>query len=314
MKDIWKDQKRFNSNFLDFENMEQDDKVEQTKEYILHLHSEADELLREMAWKNHRKTDKNIIKSNMKEELIDIFKYWLSIVTLWDFSMDEMIEEYWRKSKVVEQRYKQEKALDFESSNIIGVDIDGVLAAYPEHFLNFINKEIGTDYKVEDVTEYNIYEALDLPHNTTKKLKGKFRETGEKRFIPILNGAKEFLDLFSEMGYKIVLLSARPYKKYKRIFADTQEWLDKNNLAHDAILWDEDKCNRLVREFGSNSVEFFVEDNLSNANSVAKECKVYLINKPYNTGETHKNVVRVDSLYDIMEIEGGRKVRKDGIC
>jgi len=305
LREIFKDQLDFNRKVIDdMEGLEKKEKVSQTKEYILHLHSECDELLREMAWKSHRKEDGYIIRSNMKEELIDVFKYWLSIVVLWGFEPEEIVEEYWRKSKVVEQRFKQEKRLNFDGRKVVGVDIDGVLAAYPEHFLDFINREVGTDLKVEDLTEYNVYEALELPYDMTKRLKAKFRETGEKRHIPVLDGAKEFLESLKNNDYKIVLLSARPYKKYKRIFADTQEWLEKNELIHDAILWDEDKCNRLIREFGHDNVEFFVEDNRNNALDISKTADVYLINRPYNQGETTGNIVRVDSLNEILELEG----------
>lgn len=267
------------------------------------LMDEVYEMLRETSWKNHRKDKPYMIESNMKEEWIDIFKYWLSIGLVWDFDPKDLIEEYFRKSEVVEQRYKQEKQLDFESGKIAGIDIDGVLAKYPEHFLDFINREVGTDLKVEDLDDYNIYEALDMPKELTKKLKDKFRQTGEKRFIPVFDKAKDFLKTIKENGYHIVLLSARPYKKYKRIFADTKEWLEKNELVHDAILWDEDKCNRLIREFGDDSVKFFVEDNLENANDVSETTKVYLIDRSYNQGEINKNVIRVDSYEQILRME-----------
>jgi len=263
------------------------------------------EMLRETSWKNHRKDKPFMIESNLKEEWIDVFKYWLSIGLVWGFNPKDLIDEYFRKSDVVEQRYKQEKQLDFESAKIAGIDIDGVIAKYPEHFLDFINRKVGADLKVEDLDEYNIYEALDLPKELTKKLKDEFRQSGEKRFIPPMEGAKSFLEKLKRNGYHIVLLSARPYKKYKRIFADTKEWLEKNELVHDAILWDENKCNRLIREFGKNSVQFFVEDNLENANDIATTSKVYLIDRSYNGGKTHENVTRVNGLDEVIQNEVG---------
>ncbi len=304
LNDIWKDQKEFNKNFIDIEKMSKKEKVQQTKEYVLHLNSECDELLREMAWKVHRKQNTEIIESNLLEEVIDIFKYWLSIMQLWGFKPEDFVDEYYRKSSVVEQRYKQELQLDFESDRIVGVDIDGVLADYPYHFVNFINEKIGTNYKPEDITTYDLYYGcLGLPVQIVKNLKDEFRQSGQNRYIPLIKGAKDFLKELQEDGYRIVLLSARPYKKYKRIFADTQEWLKKNKLVHDAILWDEDKCERLIREYGKDNVKFFIEDHLGNANSIAKISKVYLINKPYNQGKTHKNVLRVDDLQEVLQNE-----------
>ncbi|HKL23422.1 MAG TPA: dUTP diphosphatase [Candidatus Nanoarchaeia archaeon] len=304
LEHIWNDQKRFNSNFIKYKELTQEQRVKFTKEYSLLLIDEIMELIGETNWKSHRKNKEHFVESNLKEEWIDIFKYWLSIGLIWGFNPYDFIEEYQRKSSVVEQRYKQEKQLEFKANKVVGVDIDGVLAAYPEHFLDFVNRKMGTDYSVESLTNYDIYEALDLPENVTKELKDKFRQSGEKRFIPITEGAREFLKKLRKNGYQIVLLSARPYKKYRRIFADTKEWLEKNNLVHDAILWDEDKCARLIREFGTDKVKFFVEDNLENANDVADVSKVYLLDKSYNKGKIKENVVRIDDLEQIIKMEG----------
>ena len=304
LSEMWKDQKEFNSNFVNFEKMDETEKVAMTKEYSLQLNGEVYELLRETSWKNHRKAGPNIIKSNLKEEWIDVFKYWLSIGALWGFNPEDFIEEYWRKSAVVEQRYLQEKQLDFESSKIAGVDIDGVLAAYPEHYINYVNKELGTDFKVNQVKDYDLYNSLPIPEDIALDLKDSFRQSGQNRTIPVLEGAKKFLQELRRRDYKIVLLSARPYKQYRRIFADTQTWLNENGLVHDAILWDEDKCGRLVREFGKENVSFFVEDHIGNANSIADKvlCPVFLFNRSYNKDKLEKKgVYRVDTFSQIIE-------------
>lgn len=307
LQDIWDDQRRFNQNFIDFSRLDDKKRVEESKEYILHLISECDEFLRELAWKNHRKEDPTIIRSNLKEEYIDMFKYWLSLGVLWQITPEEILEEYWRKSAVVEQRYKQEIQLSFDGEKIAGIDIDGVLADYPGSFLTFVNQELGTNYKLEGVRQYDIGKALGLPRDLYEELKDKYRQSGYKKTIPVLPDAKEFLFQLQKEGYKIVLLTARPYKRYKRLFADTQEWLTDNGLVYDAILWDEDKCHRLIREFGLDNVSFFVEDHLGNANEIAREgVLVYLLDKPYNQGETQKGVYRIKELGQITAREGWR--------
>ena len=304
LEKIWKDQKEFNKNFIDYENMIEKEKVEQLKEYSLMLIDEVMELVRETNWKAHRKDNSYMINSNVKEELIDIFKYWLSIGLIWDLDVESFIEEYHRKSSVVEQRFKQEKQLNFKSNKIVGVDIDGVLADYPGCFIKYINQKVGTNFKVENLTQYNVYEAIkDIPTKIMKELKHEFRKSGGLKNVGVFPGAKVFLNTLRNKDYKIVLLSARPYKKYRRIFADTQEWLSENGLVHDAILWDEDKMDRLIREFGEDNVEFFIEDNLENANSISKTTNVYLINKSYNKGKINENVIRVNSLKEVLVIE-----------
>lgn len=307
LEEIWKDQKEFNSNFVNYKNLDSKKRVEHLKEYGLLMIDEIMELIRETNWKGHRKDKVHTIDSNILEESIDIFKYWLSIMVLMGYSPEDFIEEYQRKSSVVEQRYKQEKQLDFKSNKVVGVDIDGVLADYPDCFIDYVNDKVGTDFKAEDLDQYNLYEAItDIPTEVMKGLKHEFRKSGELKKVGVLPGAKEFLQSLKNKGYKIVLLSARPYKEYRRIFADTKEWLDKNGLVYDAILWDEDKLNRLIREFGENNVSFFVEDNLKNANSISKSTKVYLLNKSYNQGKTENNIYRISSLKEVLENEKER--------
>lgn len=288
--------------------MTQEEVVSASKDYILHLISEADEFLREMNWKNHRKQSQDFVRSNMLEEWIDIFKYWLSLGLVWGFTPEDFLAEYERKSAVVEQRYKQEFQLDFLEGRIVGVDIDGVLAAYPDSYIKFVNQELGTNFNPANTSDYDIGRALGLPKEIQEELKDKYRQTGQKRFIPVLPGAKEFLERLRKEGYTIVLLSARPYKQYRRIFADTQEWLNNNGLVHDAILWDEDKCKRLLREFGRDRVEFFVEDHLENANQIAElGVPVYLFNRPYNVGkDTHNFVTRVETFNEIKTTRKGK--------
>lgn len=286
------------------------EKTELTKEYCLLINDELMEFLRETNWKVHRKGygDGRFIVSNMMEEWIDIFKYWLSLGQLWGFTPEDLIQEYYRKSAVVEQRYEQETQLEFEAGKVAGVDIDGVLAQYPEGFLDFVNGKLGTNYTAEGLKEYNLYEAFDIPVPIMEQLKDEFRSTGRKRHLPVIPGAKEFLETLRAKGYQIVLLSARPYKQYKRIFADTQEWLKKNQLPYDAILWDENKCVKLLREFGQDTVSFFVEDHLGQANDVARlGCKVYLLEKSYNQGATRGGIIRVrdlEHLTEILKMEG----------
>ena len=227
-------------------------------------------------------------------------KYWMCLCQLHGFTPEDIEEEYYRKSNVVVQRHKQEimDSLKAGEDKIVGVDIDGVLADYPRSFVDFINEELGTNYTMDMVDSYDIYECLGIPTEVGVKLKDKYRQSGRKRFIPVCEGAKEMLQWMRDQGYKIMLLTARPYDKYKRIFADTMEWLEKNNLPYDSILFDEDKEERLLKEFGRDKIEFFIDDVVSNTNTISRlGVPCYLITRPYNVGkELAEGVIRIDEL------------------
>lgn len=307
MKDIfdmiWEDQASFNENIYDKDKLDKEGLRHWTNYYTLALHREASEALDELDWKVHREEHKDVVRSNLLEELVDVFKYWMCLTQLHGFSLDEVTDEYFRKSAVVEQRYRQEKQLQFgPEDKIVGVDIDGVLAKYPDEFVKFINDEMGTEFKREQVTSYNIYEDLGIPLEQGIKLKDKFRQTGRNRDIGVHKGAGEFLKSLKNEGYKIVLLTARPYEKYKRILADTMQWLDSNDLHYDALVFAEKKHEKLLEKYDPDQVMFFVDDVLGNAEDITSlGVPCYLMDAPYNQNkELRDGITRVYSLEDIM--------------
>ena len=306
LEEIWKRQRIFCKNFFPFDTMNDEDRQKATKEIVLHLIDECCELLRETKWKMHRQENINVSRNNIKEELVDIFKYWNTIMQIWNISPEEFLDDFNRKSLVVEQRFHQEKELKLiNNENVIAVDIDGVLADYPKSFIKFIEKNTGKNLSHIKNVDYNLYDLLsdEIGYDTIRKLKHQYRETGEKRFIGVVEGAKEGMLKLKEFGFTIVLLSARPYKQYPRIFSDTIEWLKSNGFVYDAILWDEKKEEKIIQEFPK--MKFIIEDNISCVNRVSREgYKSFLLDCTYNQGTTEKNVIRVKDWKEIIEILG----------
>ena len=308
LQKIWNNQQKFNELVMGkkLNQLNLAEKQQWTKEYILHLHSETDELLREIAWKVHREEPTPIILSNLYEELIDSFKYWLSIALLWGFTPERMFEEYYRKSSVVEQRWKQEKKLFAKAGRkIVAVDIDGVLFRYVDSFLDFVERETGVDLvNLRKPETPNLYDHLSgiLGYGRLLQLKDRYRQSGQKRNGYLLSGAREFLMNLKQKGFTIILLTARPYKKYKRLYADTIEWLKKYELPYDGIVWNERKNEVIYQEFPD--LAFMVEDMSEKAESVARlGCKVYLLDRSYNQASENKNVLRVKDFAEIAERE-----------
>lgn len=306
LNDIWDDQYEFNRLVLPCspEEMTPEQRQYWHEKYTLLMNKELMEVLGETEFKPHRKiTGKKIVRSNLTEELIDVMKYWMCLCQVHGISADEIMDEYHRKSNVVKQRFFQERVLKYDGQ-IVGVDIDGVLADYPRSFVEFVNEQLGTTYDYRDIKNYNIAEQLGLSTSQITHLKHLYRDGGQKRFIPVIEGARQFLDELKYMGYIVVLLTSRPIDQYKRIFADTQYWLAENKLHYDAILFDEAKGERLVKEFGKDKVEFFVDDVAGFANGISDAgFKCYLIDKPYNQVAVKDKVIRVESLKEVLDFE-----------
>lgn len=307
IKKIWEKQRSFNDNFMNTKEASTSERQAHTKEIVLHMISECDELLSNINWKFHRKeTIENIDRNKILEQLVDIFKYSLTLAQTWNVEPEELITEFYRKSEVVEQKYKQEKKLSLlTDEKVIGIDIDGVLADYPNGFIKFISEETKTDLSKVVLNKYDLYTIISdkIPGGaeTLRKLKHKFRIEGHKKNLEVIPGAIDGMKYLKEKGYTIVLLTARPAKEYPRIFSDTIEWLKKYNIPYDAILFDEDKEKRIIKEFPN--MKFMIEDAAQNANKIAPEgYKVFLLEKSYNNDEfTHRNVVRVNNWEDLIK-------------
>ena len=104
---VWNKQKDFNANFFDFnvKNIELQQKL--TKDFALHVEDEIHELLGEINWKMDRYKIKKVDRARLLEEWIDIFKYWLGIGNIWGFTLEDFFNEFWRKSKIVDERFKE---------------------------------------------------------------------------------------------------------------------------------------------------------------------------------------------------------------
>ncbi len=303
-KEMWNRQKEFNKVFFDSKNKTKEEKEAYTKEMILHLISEADEVLNETNWKMHRKKNIDVRMDRIKEELVDLFKYSLILSQIWYDDPSDFFNEFNRKSEVVEQKYKQEFSLGLlEDKKVVAVDIDGVLCNYPEDFIKFAEEKSGNNLKKIKLKDYNLYDLLsnEIGEDKLKEIKHEFRLSGQKRFMSVIEGAKNGLSYLRSKGYTIVLLTARPYKQYPRMFADTMEWLKKNELPFDAILWDENKEEKIIKEFPS--LNFMIEDLHTNANKIARKgYKVFLLKKEYNESkEINQNVIRVKNWNDIIK-------------
>jgi hypothetical protein len=210
------------------------------KDYILHLIKEATEILDELSWRMHRKSKEYVNRGNALEEIIDTFKYTLGLAQVLGYSLEEFESEFIKKSIVVEQRFTQEQSLPIlKDQPCVLLDIDGIISDYPRCYLTWITEHYG-----HTPTEYRNLDIISKDN-----MKRAYRQSGAKRDQPVLPGAKELLDRIHLAGINIILITMRPYAEYYQIYPDTLEWLQKNDLPYDAILWARDKGLEALQNF-----------------------------------------------------------------
>lgn len=310
LQHMWSRQLTFNKNFVDFGKMTFDEKQSMTKEYVLHMLSEANSLLEQVNWKMHHKKDIQVKRGDLILEIIDVWKYLLSIAILWDVTPDEFYTAFDEKSSLVEQRYLQEFT-SVEGREIVICDIDGVLSDYPETFLDFViskEREKGIDhyFSTTDVWSLDLYKYLEgvVPSQALKQYKHEYRESGRIRFEKVVKGAKNFLHYLKEKGYYVVLLTSRPFDTYKSLYLDTYTWLVSNGLEFDALFYDSKKRDKVSRLLETSDVKFVVDDDpklISNIEGLDRLKKIYLFDRLYNRDQKFSSKVeRVSDFDDII--------------
>ena len=262
------------------------------------MHTELSELVQSLNVKVYNPNDVDFNLSNVKDEIIDIFKYCAILMNMWGMDSNEVIEEYYRKSKVVEQRWIQSIDLLMKNEDFVCVDIDGVLCDFIQTWSDFLLWH-GV---IREPIRHQIYSDLSeyLPQDKKKEysnLKAEYRESGIKRNAVVFPGAKQFLQKLREKQ-KVVLVTARPAHKHRRIFADTVEWLESNGLEYDALIFEENKREWVLSH--SNNVLFCVDDDLRQAEFLANVgIKTYLVGHLYNEKVNSNDIIRVNSLEKI---------------
>lgn len=275
LKTMFEIQKNFTKKFfeekfdINYEEIKDDKekRVFWSKDYILSTIKEVTEILDEIDWKNHTAKDDSEIQDNILEEAIDTLKYLFGLLIINGFDENDIYNKFLDKSRVVDAKYEQEKSkkrIKEESNKIVFVDIDGVLAQWPGRYIQFVNQKLNENY----VTLPQLAKCVERKKQL--ELKEEYRSCGLKKELDVVDGSVEFLNRLKELDYDIVLLTARPYKKFFRIYSDTLEWLEKNGFKYDNIIFDEKKEKYIIKSFKHENVKFVIDDDVSNAKKLAE--------------------------------------------
>lgn len=144
---------------------------------------------------------------------------------------------------------------------IVAVDIDGTIGDYYTHFVEFAEGYLGRwlpkawTGDPEDWEEY-----LGIPKDVYRDIKLAYRQGGMKRTMPMIPGADKMMQRFVLEGAEVWITTARPWNRLDSIDPDTQEWLRRNLIPYDHLLYDEDKYQRLFEIVGKDRVCAVLED------------------------------------------------------
>jgi hypothetical protein len=324
-RDLFEDQKAFNQLIFNKKKNEKNELaiIDRLKELTFGMIEESVEFIRTYDFKVHRRSSRLQNIAHSHEELIDMLKYWLSLVDATDFPLDKLEEMYYAKSRVVQYRYQEEWMKTIDRPSVV-VDIDEVLADYLSGICRWgINygpqimklsppdtlRLVHTLETIQRGRQWINSEAVGLPQVEWQKVKHDFRVRGGKRFLPVFPDARPFLEWCRAQGWIILLITSRPIDRYPNIFTDKLTWLDTNGLPFDHLWWTNEKTQRLEEAHIvlRSQIKFAVDDNLTFVHQFAqKGVRTYwltrdrIVNLP---GVNQSNIIRVSSLTELMEQE-----------
>lgn len=193
-----------------------------------------------------------------------------------------------------------------EGKPILSLDIDGTLGDYHGHFLWFA--EAWLDKKMPDPTDINpgmpLHKFMGVSLRVYRECKLAYRQGGLKRFMPCYPGAAELAADARRLGAEVWICTTRPYLRLDNIDPDTREWLRRNRIQYDAVLFGDDKYKELQRQAGWRVGAVFEDlpEQCDKAWSLGFD--VWIRDQPYNRhyNEFIGRAPRVHDCWEMLEI------------
>jgi hypothetical protein len=139
-------------------------------------------------------------------------------------------------------------------SPVVGLDLDGTLGDYHEHFLRFARQWTGRDLVWDPTCTGSFAKQLGMGKENYRRCKLAYRRGGLKRSMPVVDGARDLTRSIREAGAQVWFCTTRPYLSMEGIDLDTRHWSKRNGLQFDHMLLGEHKYRDLKRQAGDRVV------------------------------------------------------------
>ena len=175
---------------------------------------------------------------------------------------------------------------------VVAIDIDGTLGDYHGHFLRFMDGYFGYRLPRGWTGRPHDWEKwLGISHRDYREAKLAFRQGGLKRTMPVFEGAQQMVYDVWSAGAEVWITTTRPYNRLDSVDPDTQEWLRRNEIPYDRLLYDDHKYLRLAELVDKGRVIAVVDDlppQLEEARGVYGNQVALLRYAPHNTYEQNR--------------------------
>lgn len=145
---------------------------------------------------------------------------------------------------------------------VVGLDVDGTLADYYEHFRWFaelyLQRPVEIHWDFTDTMEFS--DALGIGKEQYRQIKLAYRQGGMKRSIPVFTDMGLAVKAIRAGGIQVWITTTRPWQRLDNIDPDTQFWLNRNLGRIDGVIYGEEKYLDLVDIVGKDRILGIVDD------------------------------------------------------
>lgn len=170
----------------------------------------------------------------------------------------------------------------------IGIDIDDVILDFAGAFLEYFNREVGTNYVRSDLTGFYDNLSITVPAYYGKSMRQMFDEfplSEEFKDMPFIPGALPAIQYLTE-NYDVSFITARQITESQDHVYNT--W-SANELPMDKIYFRRDK-GVMVKQLGVDVMIDDADHNLERIINTVPTTRVLLFNQPWNQSAPYERV------------------------
>ena len=189
----------------------------------------------------------------------------------------------------------------FEKGINIGIDLDDTITNIQSEMKKYA-KIFDKENNGQGIINKDKYLVGEM-YGWNDEIRDKFFNTYRKKVICNAKIRNDVIRIFSkwhQLGYKIIIITARNSKYYLNPYMETYNWLKENNIPFDQLVVESsDKksiCSRL-------NINFYIDDMPINCNRVNEitDTMVFIMDNGNNYGE-NKGIIRVKSFKEMDKV------------
>jgi hypothetical protein len=282
-------QNNFSSLFYNKEEMTPKDKEEMLKTISLAMHHDVSEIVSSCNFKVFDKTNFEVDKDSIVYNSIDVFRYILAILNLYNITANEFLMSF--KERDIQLKIENGLKKPKIGQKVIVVDIDDVICNFREYFNYWLFETHNVCIDKNNTSYYSSKEVKEKGLSPEIVFEQFISENELLNISPIEEMVK-FLSLARKDDVYIQLLTSRPSSNLKCKY-QTYSWLNDHKIPFDNIGFAAEKYIWLSKKdfYLNGQLLAAIDDSPKHAMEYATHDIHVLVPKTsYNKDIKHKNI------------------------